>query len=192
MIKKINSERWKEITEVKGKLRLRYAISDHGRLVSFETKIQDGELLKGSHQEKFSIWRFRLKGKNIGLLIHKIVADYFLPKPKGKKMLVIHMDHDLQNNHYKNLKYVTLPDQRQHASKSPASKLALKKLLKRNRERYTTQGQKLHVSQVIQIKKILANPKRKLTNRQVAEKFKVSEMQIYRIKRGELWKNVKI
>jgi Mor family transcriptional regulator len=114
-----------------------------------------------------------------------------LPKPKDKKMLVIHLDHNLQNNSYKNLKWVTLADQRQHSSKSPASKLALQKLLKFNRNRVVTKGQKLTVVQVKQIKAVLANPKRKLNNRELAKKYKVSEMQIYRIKRGELWKKVK-
>ena len=192
MIKKIRNERWKEISEVKGKLRFRYAISDQGRLVSFTKNIHDGELLKCSRQEKFSIWRFRINGKNKGILIHKLVANYFLPKAKGKNMLVIHMDHDLQNNNYKNLKWVSLPEQRKHSSKSPASRQALKKLMKLNRERVITQGQKLHVSEVKKIKKLLADPKRKLTHREIAKKFKVSEMQIYRIKSGELWKRAKI
>jgi Mor family transcriptional regulator len=192
MIKKIPNERWKEITEVKGKLKLRYAISDRGRLASFDKKIEDGKLLEGSRQENFKIWRFRIKDKNKGLLLHKIVANYFLPKPKDKKMLVIHIDHDLQNNHYKNLKWVSMLEQRQHSSKSPASKAALKKLLKFNANRVITKGQKLTIGQVKEIKTTLANPKRKLNNRELAKKYKVSEMQIYRIKRGELWKRVKI
>ncbi|HKR05598.1 MAG TPA: NUMOD4 domain-containing protein [Bacteroidia bacterium] len=192
MIKKIPNERWKEIKEVKGKLKFNYAISDQGRLVSFTKKIHEGELLKCSRQEKFSIWRYKINGKNKGVLIHKIVANYFLPKPKGKKMLVIHLDHDLQNNKAKNLKWVPMLEQRRHSSKSPASKLALKKLLKFNRDRPVTKGQKLTIAQAKQIKQTLANPKRTITNRALAKKFKVSEMQIYRIKRGELWKRVKI
>ncbi|MEP7169395.1 MAG: HNH endonuclease, partial [Bacteroidota bacterium] len=185
-------ERWKEIREVKGKLKFNYAISDHGRLASFEKKINEGNLLSCSLQEKFSIWRFKLNGKSRGILIHKLVAENFLPKPKGKKMLVIHLDHDLQNNKYKNLKWVTMPEQRQHSSKSPASILALKKLIKNNRNRVITKGQKLTIVQVKQIKETLANPRRKINNRQLAKKYKVSEMQIYRIKRGDIWKRVKI
>ena len=52
-------------------------------------------------------------------------------------------------------------------------------------------GLKLTVGQVKQIKATLSNPHRKITNRGLAQKYKVSEMQIYRIKRGELWRNVK-
>jgi hypothetical protein len=191
MIKKIAGERWKEIKEVKGKLKFNYAISDHGRLVSFTKKIHEGELLKCSRQEKFSIWRFKINGKNKGILVHKLVATHFLPKPKDKKMLVIHLDHDLQNNKAKNLKWVPMIEQRRHSSKSPASRLALKRLIKFNHDRPVTKGQKLTIAQVKQIKATLANPKRKITNRGLAEKYKVSEMQIYRIKRGELWKRVK-
>jgi len=192
MIKKIPNERWKEIKEIKGKLKFNYAISDQGRLASFTKKIHDGELLKGSRQEKFSIWRFKIKGKSRGVLIHKLVANYFLPKPKGKNMLVIHLDHDLQNNKAKNLKWVPMLEQRRHASKSPASRQALKNLMKFNRNRVITKGQKLTIGQAKQIKQILANPNRKINNRQLAKKFKVSEMQIYRIKRGDLWRRVKI
>jgi transcriptional regulator with XRE-family HTH domain len=39
---------------------------------------------------------------------------------------------------------------------------------------------------------MLANPKRKLTYKQLAEKYGVSEMAITRIKRGENWGHVKI
>ena len=85
-----------------------------------------------------------------------------------------------------------MTEQRQHSSKSPASKLALKRLIKLNSTRVVTKGLKLTIGQVKQIKATLANPKRKITNRALAEKYKVSEMQIYRIKRGELWKRVKI
>jgi hypothetical protein len=192
MVNKISGERWKEIKEVKGKLKFSYAISDHGRLVSYRKKVHDGEMLRCSKQENFNIWRFRINGKNKGILVHKLVAQYFLPKPKDKKMLVIHLDHNLQNNKYKNLKWVPMTEQRKHSSKSPASKLALKKLIKLNSTRVVTKGLKLTIGQVKQIKKTLANPKRTITNRALAEKYKVSEMQIYRIKRGELWKKVKI
>jgi DNA-binding Xre family transcriptional regulator len=46
---------------------------------------------------------------------------------------------------------------------------------------------KLNAGQVKSIKKILGDPKRKHTYRQLAEKFGVSEMTLYRIKSGENW-----
>ena len=49
-------------------------------------------------------------------------------------------------------------------------------------------SQKLDVSQVEQIKAML---ERKVKGKLIAKMFKVSEMQITRIKRGENWGNVK-
>jgi DNA invertase Pin-like site-specific DNA recombinase len=50
-----------------------------------------------------------------------------------------------------------------------------------------TVGLKLNATQVKSIKKLLEDPKRKLTYRQLAEKYDVSEMTLYRIKSGENW-----
>ena len=48
-------------------------------------------------------------------------------------------------------------------------------------------GLKLTLVQVKKIKQTLANPKRKITYRQMAEKYGISEMAITRIKNGENW-----
>jgi DeoR/GlpR family transcriptional regulator of sugar metabolism len=53
-----------------------------------------------------------------------------------------------------------------------------------------TKGLKLNATQVKTIKTILANPKRKLTHKQLADKFKITPMTIYRIKRGENWGSI--
>ena len=53
-------------------------------------------------------------------------------------------------------------------------------------------GKKLTLNQVIQIKKTLASPKRKLTHKMIAEKYKISTRAVSRIKNGENWSLVKI
>jgi uncharacterized protein YerC len=53
-------------------------------------------------------------------------------------------------------------------------------------------GLKLTIGQVRQIKKILQNPNRKLTYKQIAGKYGISEMAITRMKRGENWGHVKV
>ena len=50
---------------------------------------------------------------------------------------------------------------------------------------------KLNATQVKTIKDIINNPKRKLTYKQLAAKYKVSEMTLYRIKSGENWGRIK-
>ena len=47
------------------------------------------------------------------------------------------------------------------------------------------------IEQVKAIKKLLGDPKRKLTFKQLAEKYGVSEMTLYRIKSGENWGKIK-
>ena len=51
-------------------------------------------------------------------------------------------------------------------------------------------GLKLNAKKVKTIKDILNNPKRKLTVKQLAAKYNVSEMTMYRIKSGENWGHI--
>lgn len=71
-----------------------------------------------------------------------------------------------------------------HQQNSPA-KIAYKKV-QANRK----VGLKLNAVQVKAIKKILINPKRKITIQEIAKKHEVSEMTIYRIRSGENWGNI--
>jgi DNA invertase Pin-like site-specific DNA recombinase len=75
-----------------------------------------------------------------------------------------------------------------HQQHSPL-KIAYKKLQK---ERTATQkGLKLTPAQVKTIKKIIHDPKRTVTYKQLAKKYRVSEMTLYRIRSGENWSAVK-
>ena len=73
----------------------------------------------------------------------------------------------------------------EHQQGSPA-KIAYKKR-QANRE----VGLKLTAVQVKKIKDSLNNKNRRLTIKQLAEKYEVSEMTMYRIKSGENWGRVK-
>ena len=69
----------------------------------------------------------------------------------------------------------------EHQQMSP-SKIAYKEV-QANR----TVGLKLTAAQVKAIKKILSSKTRNITIKQLAEKYGVSEMTLYRIKSGENW-----
>lgn len=84
----------------------------------------------------------------------------------------------------KNLKWATLEEMIEHQQGSPA-KIAYKKK-QANRE----VGLKLTASQVKKIKDQLNNKNRRLTIKQLADKYDVSEMTMYRIKSGENWGRV--
>jgi hypothetical protein len=73
----------------------------------------------------------------------------------------------------------------EHQQNSPA-KIAYKKR-QANRE----VGLKLTAGQVKKIKDALNNKNRRLTIKQLAEKYEVSEMTMYRIKSGENWGRIK-
>jgi DNA-binding phage protein len=54
-----------------------------------------------------------------------------------------------------------------------------------------TEGLKLNLAKVKKIKEMIGSKKRTMKMSQIADKFGISEMQLYRIKRGENWGHVK-
>ncbi len=186
MINKIKGENWATIKFAGAKtMRNNYAISSHGRAASYKEDIhEDGKLLGGSVTSGYKTLNLHIDGKNSTLYFHREVARAFNKKDSPKQKLVIHINHNKTDNNIRNLKWVTQQEANEHQQKSP-KKLAYKKI-----QTERTKGLKLNVTQVKSIKKILENSRRKLTNQQVADKFKVSSMTIYRIKRGENWGKV--
>jgi DNA invertase Pin-like site-specific DNA recombinase len=53
-------------------------------------------------------------------------------------------------------------------------------------------GRKLTSTKVIHLKKLLSNPDQKNRIKMLAKQFGISEMQVYRIKRGENWSHIKV
>ena len=70
------------------------------------------------------------------------------------------------------------------------SKKARRNWNTKKRKATEKKGLKLTATQVKAIKSMLANPRRKLTHQQIADKYNISPMTIYRIKSGENWANV--
>ena len=119
-------------------------------------------------------------------LVHRLVADYFLKKPTSKQTVVAHLDHEKLNNKASNLKWMTPEENYKHQQFSPY-------VIKEKRERRTVRREnsgttKLTVPKVMLLKKMLNQHK---SIRQLVNKFKVTDTQIYRIKRGENWADIK-
>lgn len=186
MIKKINGEIWKPIRFNGWKImRNNYAISSHGRAASYKEDIlADGKLLAGSLTAGYKTLNLHIEGKSGTLYFHREVAKLFNKKNSPKEKFVIHLNHNKTDNHTKNLKWASQNEVIEHQQKSPV-KLAYKKV-----QSTRTKGLKLNAYQVKAIKAILENPRRRLTHKQIAEKYKVSPMTIYRIKSGESWGKV--
>ncbi len=186
MIKKINNETWKPLRFNGWKLmRNNYAISSHGRAASYKEDIlADGKLLEGSLTSGYKTLNLHIGEGNGTIYIHREVAKLFNKKNSPKEKFVIHINYNKTDNQAKNLKWVAQKEAIAHQQKSP-DKLAYKRV-----QTTRTHGLKLNSSQVKAIKTILANPRRKLTHLQIADKYEVTPMTIYRIKSGESWGKV--
>ena len=183
MIRKISGESWKHLQFPGWKqLRNRYALSSAGRIASFKTDVlEDGKLLSGSLTTGYRTLNLHRPGNKGTLYIHREIARMFLKAPSAKQEYVIHRNHNKLDNNSKNLKWATLDEMIEHQQQSPAKKAYKQKQANK------TVGLKLTASQVKKIKGILGSKKRTVTIRQLAKKYRVSEMTMYRIKSGENW-----
>ncbi|HQU56160.1 MAG: NUMOD4 domain-containing protein [Chitinophagaceae bacterium] len=187
MIKKQAGEVWKPISFPGWRqLRNRYAVSNQGRIASFKKNVlNDGKLLSGSLTTGYRTLNLHRADNKGTLYIHREMAKLFLKKPSPKHRYVVHKNHKKLDNKVKNLMWATLDQMIEHQQKSPAKKAYKVKQASR------TSGLKLTASEVKKIKSVLANKKRKITIKRLAENYGVSEMTIYRIKSGENWAKVK-
>jgi hypothetical protein len=192
MIRSLYNEEWKNFNPGYEKLKMRYMISNYGRMISYTENVSEGTLLKGSLVMGYRTFKYKKfnDGKvfNYNLYIHKIVAETFLPEPEPGKQYVIHLDHNKTNNYYLNLKWASKEEVIAHSQNSPLVMRAKKELVEHNKNR----DYKLSATKVLLIKKKLSDPKRKTRLKMLAKQFGVSEMQLHRIKTGENWGHVKV
>lgn len=186
MIKKIAGEIWKPL-QFKGyqSMRNHYALSSKGRAASYKEDIfTDGKLLEGSLTSGYRTLNLHLGDSSKTMYIHREIARLFNKKKSALDKFAIHINHDKRDNRSKNLKWVNQKEAMVHQQKSPARK-AYKEL-----QRNKSKGLKLNATKVRSIKSTLGNPRRRITNKQLADKYGVSEMTIYRIQSGESWGHV--
>ncbi len=187
MVRKLAGEIWKPLAFSGWRhLRNRYAVSNSGRIASYKNNVlEDGKLLNGSLTTGYRTLNLHRPDNKGTLYIHREMAKLFLKKSSPKHKYVIHANHNKLDNHVKNLRWATLEHMIKHQQDSPAKKAY--KVRQANR----TEGLKLTASDVKKIKATLASKNRSITIKQLAKKYGVSEMTIYRIKSGENWGRVK-
>lgn len=193
MLRIFPNEEFKEI-EFEIQPKLRYAVSNFGRIVSFTDTLENGRILKGTLSDGYRHFNFKTpqptgRGKTTFVFVYKLVAKYFIPKPSPEHEFVIHIDRNRSNDHHSNLKWVTLVERQEHTKKSPFVIEAKKKLVE---HKIRSNGPKLTETEVIFLKKRLLDPNRKTRIKVLAKQFKVSEMALYRIKSGENWGHIKV
>lgn len=183
MIKKNSGELWKQLMFPGHKnLRKKYAISSHGRAASYGNDVlADGKLLNGSLTSGYRTLNLHIENGNGTIYIHREVARLFCEKKSGRHKYVIHQNHKKGDNNYKNLRWATADEVSEHQQGSP------EKIAYKERQATRTRGLKLSMAQAKTIKEAINNPRRKLTYKQLAQKYGVSEMTLYRIRSGENW-----
>lgn len=119
LILDLDGEVWTAIEGYNNK----YYLSNYGRVKSFYHK--QPHLIKitcnSSGYERASLWK---KGKRTQKLIHRLVAEYYVPNDDPlHKTTVDHIDQHKRNNYYKNLQWLSLSDniRAYYKKKDPAS-----------------------------------------------------------------------
>ena len=186
MIRRSAGEIWKPLTFSGWKyLRNRYAVSNTGRIASYKADVlKEGKLLSGSLTTGYRTLNLHRPGNKGTLYIHREIAKLFLKKRSPKFKYVIHANHNKLDNHLQNLRWATLEEMIEHQQSSPA------KIAYKEKQANRTTGLKLTARQVRKIKTILSDKDRNITIRQLAGKYGVSEMTMYRIKSGENWARI--
>ncbi|MBC7642008.1 MAG: HNH endonuclease [Flavobacterium sp.] len=139
--------------------------------------------LVGNYKKKYRKCELKRK-QTLYLLVHRVVAQNFNHQPTEDHNLVAHLDFDKLNNHHSNLKWMTRQENVEHQKKSPY--VIKSKILATNK--LMPNFSKLTVNQVMILKKRLQNENVSLAL--LAKRYKVSQTQLLRIKRGENWAKI--
>lgn len=181
-----DKEIWKQLTHLKGSSK-KYAVSSHGRLASYDTNIEDKYILKLHLNGGFPMATIHIDGKSKALFAHNAMAIAFLKKHSPKCNCVIHLDYDKANNDLSNLKWATKAEQVEHNKTSPYVLASVARKIYKG-----ATARKLDEKKAIALKKEIWDPKRKLSFKQIAAKYGIAEMNLYRIKNGEMWFHVHV
>jgi len=177
------NEVWVELTTDNLADSENYQISNYGRIKSFKVEVKDGQIINGSNIGGYKTITLRkISGKRVAKYVHRLVAEHFIERSAEDQIYVIHMDYKKDNNYFKNLQWATKRQKEEHQNVNP-NFVKTKKQVKYS---------KLTEAKVRYLKKRMSDPKRKTRLKMLAKQFGISEMQLYRIKRGENWGHVKV
>ena len=180
IIPDLKNEEWKEVEfDAKIAANEKFKISTYGRLIN--CKKEEDFLSKKYFINGYQTIPLQLAtGGRTSRYIHKLVAQHFLPQNDG--VYVIHLDYNKKNNRLENLKWATKREKEIHQHTNPDFKNIVKK---------KPSTAKLTETKVKLIKRKINDPNRRTRMKMIAKQFGISEMQLYRIKTGENWKEVK-
>lgn len=181
-IKSFWNERWVAITEFPTKQKC-YYFSDYGRLKSVDKVTEKEKLLKGSilstgYRQINITYKDNIKR---GYYIHKLVATAFCTKLSQEQKFVIHLDGDLNNNHYENLSWM---------SQKEMTDFQIKKGIYKPENRKRSYLTKMTPDRVRLLKKRLKAGKTK--KKILAKNFGITVEQVRKIEKGIDWSYIEL
>ena len=184
-VKSFWNEKWVKVPTKHETGTVFYMVSNHGRIKSVVKTTGVEKLIKGSTDNRgFSVVNIRLADNKRGHFYpHKVIAEHFIPKPKGEGYdYIIHLDRDKKNNNWRNMKWVT---QRQLFDDQKERGVGIYSREKQENAKHV----KMTETKVALLKKRILEGKTKW--RVLAKSFGITETQLRRIERGENWGHVK-
>ncbi len=178
---KLANERWKEVSYP---TRTKYEVSNQGRVRSYFPDPEQPVISTGVLQMGYIFLDYynTEQERRIKVPFHIIVADHFVNKPSADHKRIIHLDYQKANNKATNLKWGTQDQFNAYQKKNPA--LAATRL---DINIHRLKGPKLTLAQVEKIRKMLADPNRKITKEKIAAMYNIASMTVYRIQNGDIW-----
>lgn len=172
-----NVETWAFLPDSDNK----YSVSSFGRVKS-HCYNEEGKLRKLLYEAKTGGLKVELSvgGKKSKMLVHRLIAEVFVENDDPiNKTMVTHLDGNKENNRAENLKWMNHEE-----------------WMERNKKRYKTEtdadwakrgNSHLNMESARLIRKLSAQG---VTNVKLAKLFRISAMQVVRIKRNENWKEI--
>lgn len=156
-----------------------YLVSRDGRVYSVSSNWRGygpRELVQSPNSHGYMRVRVGSNGTRAVLMVHKLVAELFLPLPESPDLQIRHLDGKKYNNSAQNLKWGTAKENADD----------------RERHGNTCRGSvngfsRLNEIEVGEIKRMLSQG---IPQRVIAHRFDVSQRTICRINKGVLWKHV--
>lgn len=163
------SDNYIKMTEAGGN----YSINELGKVVNNRTGRATNSYPDKDGYFRVVLWDNNIK-KRINLIVHRLIAIYFIPNPENKPV-VNHKNGIKQDNRLENLEWCTIKENSRHAYDNKLSE--------------GRPGVKHHNTKLTedQVNEIIQLAKTDTPRKEIAKKYKIHKNHIYRLLVGTRW-----